>query len=144
MGLTQYVTNAIRGENILDLVILSHPNKLDYCYCNPPIAMSVLFNMLVEKHIQKDFEERKSFSFDKINIDLASSMLASVIWPHSCWHLSIGEVSLSMTVTWTSTLPVSSRHLRPTLLQLYLLFVFEVMRRHTSCSTIRIFNSKKT
>ena len=71
MGLTQCVTNATRGENILGLMSWLHPKKLDYCYCNPPITKSdqgsVLFNVLVEKHKQMNRKQYQSASFDKVN-----------------------------------------------------------------------------
>ena len=47
MGLTQCVTSATRGEHILDLVFLYHPEQLIDCSCRPPIATSNHLSVLL-------------------------------------------------------------------------------------------------
>ena len=83
MGLSQCVNSNTHGSNLLDLVLLSHPDSLMSCTCRPPIAtsdhlsvhFSLAINMLKVPQLQT-----QSVNFDKADMQRAAILLAAVNW----------------------------------------------------------------
>jgi hypothetical protein len=84
MGLVQCVTCSTLGDNVLDLVLLSHLDSLLECKCCPPIASSdhqaVLFSVNMRKEGQGNTQQLAQPKFDKADLQYAELQLSAVNW----------------------------------------------------------------